>query len=783
MSRWTADDLAEITGGVWEVTPPEEWTMMALAFAGKRPKPRQTLVICRCRTSRHGIGLKRLMKVRNLGGNGDALLTDDTPFGFPADIPRLKVASVHNALASLAAASRANFPGRIVAVTGSSGKSTTCTMIKDLLQAIGSPARSRFGSYNTFDGVNVVVANLANEATAVIEVSHVFLSQPPCGNLRPHVALITNIGEAHLEELVSPQGVAERKSNIFDHMPGGTAVIPRDADNYDYMLERARQAGVVTVSFGTSPEADARLLSYSSTDRLVEAEIFGEKITYQLGTLGRHFAHNSVGALAVVAVLGLDWRRSATVLAASKEIAGRGVALTVEIGNRSFTVIDDAYNANPSSMRAALQMLSERPLGPRGRRIAVLADMLELGPNSEDLHMALADPILQSGIDNMYLVGQHMHALWNILPPRVRGRHFLDAADLWTVLESEISEGDVVLFKGSHGTDLHKVVAALRTSGKRISADPVVEGAPVEAVPPAAACGAAPVRKPHHIDLDSVERTDLMGSIALSAQAAMVLKIQSAGTPQTVFAKNPHASFPPYSLTKLLTTITALNVASQFGCSLNTMLEMVTGDETNGSGRNIRVGDRFSLQDAIANMLLPSSNVTAQVVARTFGQLLLDRAESDASPVPRFLQEMNATAASLGLTDSTFANPHGLYASTQVTTAADMAKLLMDAIGRPAITKVWGRAAYNMTITGPNARTEQIMSSVKMIKDDNVRGGKTGTLPRAAAARIRRSTTYNLVIYSQTTSGTQLASVILDSSSHKSRYADMRHLLSALDAV
>ena len=173
-------------------------------------------------------------------------------------------------------------------------------------------------------------------------------------------------------------------------------------------------------------------------------------------------------------------------------------------------------------------------------------------------------------------------------------------------------------------------------------------------------------------------------------------------------------------------------------------------------------------------MMLPSSNVTANVVARTFSQLLIDSEESGASPVPRFVQEMNATAASLGMTNSTFVNPHGLSASAQVTTSADMAKLLVDATERPAITSVWGRANYNMTITGPNARTQQITSSVKMIDDDDVRGGKTGTV---------RSRTYNLAIYSQTTSGAKLASVILHSASDNARYADMRLLLSALDEV
>jgi D-alanyl-D-alanine carboxypeptidase len=278
----------------------------------------------------------------------------------------------------------------------------------------------------------------------------------------------------------------------------------------------------------------------------------------------------------------------------------------------------------------------------------------------------------------------------------------------------------------------------------------------------------------HHVDLIHHERTEGLGSIALSAQAAVVMKISSAGAPQEVYAKNPQGAFHPASLTKLLTVMTALDVASRFGHSLDARLKMRAGDEAKGTGNNISPGDRFSFQDAIANMMLPSSNVTANVVARTFGQVLVDHEGSRASPVPRFVQEMNATAAGLGMTHSIFVNPHGLKASAQVTTAADMARLLVAATERPAITNVWSHATYDLTITGPNARSEPIASSVKMIEDDDVCGGKTGTL---------RSITYNLAISSQTASGTRLASVLLCSSSDSARYADMRLLLNALDEV
>lgn len=756
---WTAKDLADITGGNWETVPPEGWSMTALAYSSKRRLPQQALVIPRCRTYRFGFSAKNL---RKLSGNGYAILTDDTPLELAPEIPLLRVTSVSKAVASLAVASRTKFPGRIVAITGSAGKSTTCNMIEDLLYVFGVPKRWIW-NFNIYDSVNSEVANLTNERVAVIEVAASYLMRPRPDIIQPDVALITNIGESHLEKFDSTERIAAVKSHIFDLMPCGTAVIPRDDDFYDYMVQRARQAGAITVSFGANPDADARLLSYSAADGLIEAEIFGEKITYQLGVRGRHFASNSVGALAVISVLGMDWRRAAVGLSASREITGRGAAIDLEIGNSTYTLIDDTYNANPTSMRAALEMLSHRPVSKGGRRIAVLSDMLELGPNTADFHIAMAEPILQCGADSVYLVGPQMRAVWDIVKSRVRGGHTEDINNLWTMLESQIAEGDVVLFKGSHGTDLHQVVATITELGKRVSPDPESAGANVEAAVPSAS---TPRRR------DQTQLDD----IALSAEAALVLKIPSAGVPQIVFAKNPHDTFPPASLTKLLTAVTALNVASWFGKSLDTILEMNAEDRDAGSGKNISAGDRFSLQDAIANMMLPSSNATANVVARTLGQLLVNRDQSLVSPVRRFVQEMNATAISLRMTNSTFVRPDGRYASGQFTTAGDMVKLLAHAAGRPPIRRVWGRAAYTMKIAGPNARTQQITSSVKMVEDDNVLGGKTGTHNRV-------SKTTNLAIYSQTPSGTKLASVILHSASDQARYADMRLLTSAFDDV
>lgn len=463
---WTVKELAEVTGGTWEVMPDEGWSMSALAFERSRVQ-RHALVIPRCRSFRYGVNLKTVCAIT---GIDHAVLTDGSAAGIPDDIPRLKVPSVRNAVAAMALAARARYHGRLVAVTGSAGKTGTCDMIGNLLAEFGVPKRPT-RNFNIVDGINGEVANLAGEPVAVLEVAASYLSRRngrklPRNVLRPDVALITSIGEAHMEYFGSSRGIAEVKSNLFDLMSHGTAVIPRDADTFDYMARRASQAGAVPVSFGTSADADSRLLSYSAADGIVEASILGELIRYKLGPCGQHLALNSVAALTVVAVLGLNWRYAAAALATTEEVVGRGGRFVAEIGSRTVTIIDDSYNANPASVRAALSTLPQRPVPDGGRRIAVLADMLELGPDSDDLHIGLAESVRRSGADSVYLVGPHMRALWDVLPPGVRGAHSAKAADLWAILEPALADGDVVLFKGSHGTDLHKVVAKLKKEGQ-----------------------------------------------------------------------------------------------------------------------------------------------------------------------------------------------------------------------------------------------------------------------------------------------------------------------------
>jgi UDP-N-acetylmuramoyl-tripeptide--D-alanyl-D-alanine ligase len=727
MTSWTKAELAEITGGIWEGNLPEDWTTDRIAFWNALVGP-GALVIPQVGSYYYGVDNTKIARLRQ---KRIALLADTEYRADIEDVPLLRVPSVRIAMRSLAERARADYSGRLIAVSGSVGKTSTTAMVNTILTATGySPLLG--WNFNTLSGLCGQIANLPPNGIHAIEVAISYLQRHLSAfAFKPHVALITTIGDAHLKEFGSREAIAEVKSRLYEVADGGTAIIPRDSEFFEYLRTRALSFGAKVVSFGEHAEADFRLVDYGPGDKIVHAVLQGREFTYKLGIPGRHMAVNSLGALAAVDALGLDLGAATAALHKLEAIRGRGRSIRVALASGDAEIIDETYNANPTSVAAALATFAQRQREGAGRKLALLGDMLELGPRSAELHAGLADSVLAANLDMVMTVGKQMRHLRRALPTHLLGPHYATADDVLPNLVTNLRAGDRLLVKASNGTNLHEVVTRVRQQLGKVS-------------------------------------------ISLSAQAAVVLKIPPSGAPQEVYAKNAQGSFPPASLTKVLTVITALEVASRFGWSLNTTLEMIAGDEARGSGRNISVGDRFSFQDAIANMMLPSSNVTANVVARTFGQLLIDSEQSGTSPVTRFVHEMNATAAKLGMTNSTFANPHGLAASAQVTTSADMVKLLVDATERAAIRSVWGHATYIMTITGPNARTQQIESSVKMIGDDNIWGGKTGTI---------RSRTYNLAIYSQTSSGEKLVSVILHSTSDDARYEDMRLLLRALDNV
>jgi UDP-N-acetylmuramoyl-tripeptide--D-alanyl-D-alanine ligase len=400
-------------------------------------------------------------------GEAPSLPSPASGGGSGADAPLLVVNDVLAALCALSRAARERSQAKIVAVTGSVGKTSTKEALALALASSGETHASA-ASFNNHWGVPLSLARMAQSARyGVFEIgmNHAGEITPLVRMVRPHIAIVTAVEPVHLEFFDSVEAIADAKSEIFAGVePGGTAVVNRDNPHYARVRRRARQAGVAhIVTFGEHARADARLVKCALQPdcSTVEARICGTPVTYKVGAPGRHLVMNSLAVLAAAHLAGADLARSALALAQQAPAAGRGTRLTVDLPQGQALVIDESYNANPTSMRAALALLGQAPIGPGGRRIAVLGDMLELGAAGVDLHRGLAEPIRANDIDLVYCAGPLMAALWQALPPARRGGHAMSAVELEPQVLAAVRAGDAVMIKASAGSRMGPIVTAL----------------------------------------------------------------------------------------------------------------------------------------------------------------------------------------------------------------------------------------------------------------------------------------------------------------------------------
>ena len=393
---------------------------------------------------------------------------------FSADTPLLLVDDVLEALCDLARAARARTNAKIIAVTGSVGKTGTKEALRLALSADGETHASA-ASYNNHWGVPLSLARCpATVKYAVFEIgmNHAGEITPLVAMVRPHVAIVTTIEPVHLEYFGSLEKIADAKAEIFTGIaPGGAAVINRDNSQYARLAAAAKAAGVSRiVSFGENSEADTRLMRHSlqSDSSCVHASILGEDVTYKLGAPGKHLVLNSLAVLTAASLAGADLALAALALNQLRAPVGRGARMTLNVAGGSALLIDESYNANPASMAAAIALLGQAAIGPQGRRIAVLGDMLELGDQGDVLHAALAGPIGTAHIDLVYCSGPLMHSLWQALPSGRRGGYAETAAQLEPVVLAALRGGDAVMVKGSFGSKMGPIVKAMERqySGK-----------------------------------------------------------------------------------------------------------------------------------------------------------------------------------------------------------------------------------------------------------------------------------------------------------------------------
>ena len=390
-----------------------------------------------------------------------AALVDRVPEGVdPARL--LVVEDTQRGLEALGAAGRARSGARVVGVTGSVGKTGAKSALAHGLARQGRTHASA-KSYNNHWGVPLSLAQLPRDAAfGVFEMgmNHAGEIRRLTRQVRPHGALVTAIAPAHLENFDDESGIARAKAEIFEGVePGGFAVIPADSPHTPLLEAAAKAAGCARlVRFGDGGEVRTVNVAVDPGGTSVEATVGGGRLRYRLGLPGTHWVKNSLGLLAVVEALGADVDDFAASLAGLRAEPGRGRPRTIPLADGgSATLLDDSYNANPASMRAALDVLATAP----GRKLAALGAMKELGPTARELHAALAEPIAEAGVALVFTAGEEMEALADALPSARRGGHGATAQDLVGSVRAALRPGDTLLVKGSLASNMGALVAAL----------------------------------------------------------------------------------------------------------------------------------------------------------------------------------------------------------------------------------------------------------------------------------------------------------------------------------
>jgi len=397
-----------------------------------------------------------------------AALVSDAPAGVAAEAPLITVADTLEGLRGLGRRGRARSGATVIGITGSVGKTSTKEALAAVLAAQGQ-THAAAASHNNHLGVPLTLARLPPEARyAVVEIgmNHPGEISPLARLARPHVAVITTVGPVHIEFFGSEEAIADEKAAIMDGIePGGAVVLNRDNRHFARLEAAARARGIDRViAFGAHPEADVRLLSWEPLgwEARVRIGLFGRELAATLASPGRHAALNACAVLAAAFAAGADAAAALPVLAAIAPAGGRGRRRPIPLASGEATLLDDSYNASPPSVRAALAVLAAVPAR---RRIAVLGDMRELGDRAEAEHRALAGPIIEAGVDAVFTCGTLMRALHEALPARLAAAHAADSAALAPLVRAAIAPGDVVLVKGSLGSRMGPLAAALAGDG------------------------------------------------------------------------------------------------------------------------------------------------------------------------------------------------------------------------------------------------------------------------------------------------------------------------------
>jgi UDP-N-acetylmuramoyl-tripeptide--D-alanyl-D-alanine ligase len=449
---WTSADIAAATKGVASA----DFAVSGVAFDSREVGPDDLFIALSGEiTDGH-----RFVEQAFSQGAAGAIVSQ------PAAFPHVRVADTTAALNALGVAARARTSAKIVGVTGSVGKTGT----KEALSA--ALARARKGavhrsvkSYNNHTGVPLSLARMpADSAFGVFEMgmNHAGEMAALTRLVRPEVAVVTAIAPAHIEFFDSIEGIADAKAEIFEGLkPGGVAIVPFDSPYRDRLIGRSKAYAGTVLTFGFGEGADVRALDTFAAEggTMVSVQLPDAELSFTLSQPGAHWVSNAMAVLATVYALGGDLAAAGLALADFEGLEGRGAHHTIKVGDGEALVIDESYNANPTSVGATLKVLAGTAAT---RKIAVLGAMRELGAESDELHAGLAEPIVAAGVDYALLVGSGIEPLAKALEGRVDCAHWPDAASAKESLLKLIQPGDAILIKGSNAIGLGRIVKSLR---------------------------------------------------------------------------------------------------------------------------------------------------------------------------------------------------------------------------------------------------------------------------------------------------------------------------------
>lgn len=456
---WTSAEAAAATGGRLEGAP---WVATGIALDSRNVAPGDLFVALKGeQTDGHAYLVDAFKR------GAVAAMVHEIPAVRPAR-PLLDVPDTMAGLMALASRARDRARPQVIAVTGSVGKTGTKEALKLALAAHGSTYASA-GNLNSSTGAPLALARMPAEAVyAVLEMGMNRAGEigPNSRVARPHGAIVTTVEPVHLQFFPSVEAIADAKAEVFEGFePGAFAVLNRDNLHYERLAAKARAHGAERIiGFGTHPLAEARLIDVglSESESTVVAEILGKRLVYRLPVPGRHWATNTLAVLGAVAALGLPLEPSLAALTRLSTLKGRGLRQTVElVGGGSFELIDDSYNASPVSVAGALDILGRIQPKSGGRRIAILGDMRELGDAGPALHAGLAPSVTLNHLDQVFLVGPLMKNLAEALPTGMVAAHTQASAEMAPIAAGAVRAGDVVTVKGSLGTNMAPIVAAL----------------------------------------------------------------------------------------------------------------------------------------------------------------------------------------------------------------------------------------------------------------------------------------------------------------------------------